>query len=153
MASERHQRRSERFLDEAEEAVSQLDWSTVSERAQAVLAFDPKNADALDLLTVARTAPIPRPDHSFLISNSHFYSTTHGPTFFATAGYEARRFLRAGGISSMLSVLGLCVIVRPITYKPAIGPRTISNGQSRVKHGNLSLQEVTEWIVETPPGF
>ena len=53
MASERRRQRIERLLDEAEEAVSQFDWTAVRNCAQAVLAFDPENADALDLLTAA----------------------------------------------------------------------------------------------------
>ena len=40
MASDRSQRRIERLLDEADGAVSELDWETVRARAQAVLAFD-----------------------------------------------------------------------------------------------------------------
>ena len=56
MASDRRTRRIERLLDEAEDAVSKLDWETVRGRAQAVLAFDPENADALDLLTGAERA-------------------------------------------------------------------------------------------------
>ncbi|MCI0859096.1 MAG: protein kinase [Chloroflexi bacterium] len=56
MASERRVRRIERLLDEAEDAVSRLDWETVRGLAQAVLAFDPDNADALDLLTGAERA-------------------------------------------------------------------------------------------------
>ena len=53
MASDRRIRRIERLLDEAEEAVSSLDWEVVRDRAMAVLAFEPENVDALDLLTAA----------------------------------------------------------------------------------------------------
>ena len=39
----------QRFLDEAAEAISRLDWQTAYERAQAVLGLDPENADGLAL--------------------------------------------------------------------------------------------------------
>lgn len=42
MVSERVQRQIERHLDEAEDAVSQLDWDVVRNCAQTVLAFDPE---------------------------------------------------------------------------------------------------------------
>ena len=47
MASERRTRRIERLLDEAEEAVSRLEWDVVRDRAQAVLAFEPENAERI----------------------------------------------------------------------------------------------------------
>ena len=53
MATDRSKRRIERLLDEADEAVSQLDWELVRNRAQAVLAFEPDNSDAWDLLNAA----------------------------------------------------------------------------------------------------
>ena len=56
MASERFQRRIERLLDEADEAISQFDWERVRQCAQAVLAIDPGNADGLTFLTTAERA-------------------------------------------------------------------------------------------------
>ena len=56
MVSERSKRRIERLLDEADEGVSQLDWELVRNRAQAVLAFDPDNSDAADLLNAVDRA-------------------------------------------------------------------------------------------------
>ena len=56
MASDRSKRRIERLLDEADEAFSQLDWELVRNRAQAVLAFEPDNSDAVDLLSAADRA-------------------------------------------------------------------------------------------------
>lgn len=54
MATERLQRRIEKLLDEAEEAVSDLNWSLVRDRAQAVLGLDLDNADGLTLRAVAK---------------------------------------------------------------------------------------------------
>ena len=56
MASERILRQIDRFLDEAEEAVAQGDWSVVSDRADKVLALDPDNADARTYLAAAHRA-------------------------------------------------------------------------------------------------
>ncbi len=56
MASDRLQRRLERLLDEAEEAITQLDWGVVHDRAQAVLAIDPENSDGLAFLATAERA-------------------------------------------------------------------------------------------------
>ncbi len=50
MASERIQRRIDLLLDQIEEAVDQLNWEVVRERAQAVLALDRENQDALSFL-------------------------------------------------------------------------------------------------------
>ncbi len=54
MATERLQRRIERLLDEAEEAVSELNWAVVRDRAQAVLGLDPDNEDGLALRAAAQ---------------------------------------------------------------------------------------------------
>ena len=53
MASERVQRRIERLLDEADEAVSRYDWEAVRQAARAVLRFDPENSDASAYLAAA----------------------------------------------------------------------------------------------------
>jgi hypothetical protein len=47
MTSERIQRQVERLLDEAADAISGDDLQTVRQRANAALAFDGGNADAL----------------------------------------------------------------------------------------------------------
>ena len=56
MASERIQGHIDRLLKEVDEAVSILDWVGVRDRAQAVLAFDPNNGDALAFITAAERA-------------------------------------------------------------------------------------------------
>ena len=47
MLSERAQRQVNRLLDEADDAIRRLDWAMVRDRAEAVLALDRDNADAL----------------------------------------------------------------------------------------------------------
>lgn len=56
MVSERMQRQVDRLLDDAEAAVHTSDWSTVAEKAAAVLGIDPENADATAFLKMARSA-------------------------------------------------------------------------------------------------
>ena len=53
MATERIRRQIDRLLDEAEEAVTSQDWTTVGDRAQSVLRLDPGNEDALSYLGAA----------------------------------------------------------------------------------------------------
>ena len=53
MASERIQQQIKVLLDEAEQAVSQLNWEVVRNRAIAVLRLDPGNQDATGYLSAA----------------------------------------------------------------------------------------------------
>ena len=53
MPSERVQRRVDRLLDQAEEAVEALDWSRVREVAGSILVVDPDNDDARSFLAMA----------------------------------------------------------------------------------------------------
>jgi len=53
VVSERIQRRIERLLERADEAISVFDWTTVRESALAVLALDPSNVDAKAFLRAA----------------------------------------------------------------------------------------------------
>ncbi len=54
--SDRIQRRIERLLDEADEAVTRMDWQVVRDRATTVLALDPDNSDAQTFLAALRAA-------------------------------------------------------------------------------------------------
>ena len=47
MATERLRQQAEQSLDEAQEAVTRLDWALVRDRARAVLSLDQGNADGL----------------------------------------------------------------------------------------------------------
>lgn len=51
--SERVQRRIDRLLDQAEEAVDARDWESARDAADAVLAADPTNEDAQTFLAMA----------------------------------------------------------------------------------------------------
>jgi hypothetical protein len=102
MVSERTQRRIDSLLDEAEEAIAQLDWQVVQSRAQAVSALDPTNPDAINYLAAADRAlsgsgtqatyqpatspPTPSADPS-----------EPQPTSFADGRYQVQRFLGEGG--------------------------------------------------------
>ena len=98
MASDRRRQRIERLLDEAEEAVTNEDWSTVASRARAVLAFDPVNADALDLIAASeRVLPTPEPSSSPSSPQTDSAAATDQPTSFANGRYQVKRFLGEGG--------------------------------------------------------
>jgi len=96
MASERAKRQIDRLLDEAEDAVSQLDWRIVHDRAEAVLAFDPGNSDGLAFLAAAEraqgnsTPPSTEPPAPPRTAPSE-------PTSFADGRYQVKRFLGEGG--------------------------------------------------------
>ena len=117
MASDRRRLRIERLLDEAEDAVARYDWQAVREAAQAVLAFDPENSDAIDLLTGAeRALSISAPTPASPRTTSGFPSasspTSDQPRSFANGRYQVKRFLGEGGARS--------VSTRPMTA-PWIG--------------------------------
>ena len=59
MASERMQRRIERLLDQADDAVDADDWLLVASRARAVLAIDAGNEDATAFLQMAVANGVP----------------------------------------------------------------------------------------------
>ncbi len=101
MASDRRQRRIERLLDEAEEAVSRYGWEAVREAAQAVLAFDPGNSDAEELLAGAEramsgSAPPSTSQPTGAIPTS-IPTATPQPTSFANGRYQVEQLLGEGG--------------------------------------------------------
>jgi hypothetical protein len=102
LVSERIQRRIERLLDEADEAVGQLNWQAVRDRAEAVLALDPGNADALTFIAAAdrsmgseRTADVG--DDAATARPSTSDSESPLPTSLVSGRYEVKRFLGEGG--------------------------------------------------------
>ena len=101
MESERLKRQIDRLLNEAEEAISQLDWATVRARAQAVLVYDPDNVDALAFLTGAERAlgredPVQHAKTSQPPPSAHTQPTAE-PTSFANGRYQVTRYLGEGG--------------------------------------------------------
>ena len=102
MASERIQRQIDRLLDQVEEAVELLDWHVVRSRAQAVLALDPENADAVTFLASAERALGGSPSLTIAESVTSEPSaitvpTDDQPSSFAGGRYEVKRFLGEGG--------------------------------------------------------
>ncbi|MCI0896114.1 MAG: protein kinase [Chloroflexi bacterium] len=102
MASDRFQRRIDRLFDQIDEAVDQLNWAVVRDRAQAVLTLDPGNADAINFLAAAERAlgdtvpetPSQSPSSPSTTATS---TTTNQPTSFANGRYQVKRFLGEGG--------------------------------------------------------
>ena len=101
MASERTQRRIDSLLDEAEEAIANLDWTVVQARAQAVLALDPANQDAINYLAASDrafsvSAPSPT-DQPANLAPTTPDTTPKEPTSFANGRYQVKRLLGEGG--------------------------------------------------------
>ena len=100
MASERIQRRIDRLLDEADEAVSRFDWEAVRQRAEAVLAFDADNHEARAFLDAAE-ASVEGSASSALyesgISAESLKPSSDSPTFFANGRYQVTELLGEGG--------------------------------------------------------
>ncbi len=98
MGGYRIQRRIDRLLDQAEEAMDQLKWDAVREYAQAALGQDPGNTDSLADLDSAQLV------RQFFVGGATAMSTI-GATFtrtdqlasFANGRCEAKRFLGEGG--------------------------------------------------------
>ena len=98
MVSERIQRQVDRLLDEAEEALSQFDWDAVRQRARAVLALDPDNADALTYDAAAQRAlGSSGPGTPATVSVKPQPSSEPQPVSFAGGRYMVRSFLGEGG--------------------------------------------------------
>ena len=91
------QRRIERLLDLADEAIEKFDWEAVRNGAEAVLALDPGNVDGLALLAAVQRAQ----DASGSSGPSQITPTSSTaptePTSFANGRYEVKRFLGEGG--------------------------------------------------------
>jgi serine/threonine protein kinase len=99
MASDRLQRQIDRLLDEADQAITEEDWSTVSSRARSVLAIDPENADGLAYLATAdRAVGGTGPQSAAPTTPSKpTPASTPEPTSFADGRYQVKRFLGEGG--------------------------------------------------------
>ena len=102
MASDRLQRQIERLLDEADEAITKEDWSTVASRARAVLRIDAGNSDALSYLAVAeRDSSVPGAASAPMTPSVQTSQTSppivSQPTSFANGRYQVKRFLGEGG--------------------------------------------------------
>ncbi|HEY7467580.1 MAG TPA: AAA family ATPase, partial [Dehalococcoidia bacterium] len=98
MTSERIRRRIEQLLDEADQAMTRLDWTTVRDRASAVLAADPENIDAKAYLEMAArglAGDPPAPPASE--APSTLSPAAAQPDSFASGRYVVRRFLGEGG--------------------------------------------------------
>ena len=102
MASDRLQRQIERLLDEADQAITKEDWSTVASRARAVLRIDPENNDALSYLAVAdRDSGVPGTASAQQIPSIQAPQpsppTVDHPASFANGRYQVKRLLGEGG--------------------------------------------------------
>ena len=103
MPNERFQRRIERLLDEADEAISQFNWERVRQCALAVLAIDPENADGLTFLATVDRAlgesfnTTPSNEPAITTQSTPHAAIPDQPTSFADGRYQVKRFLGEGG--------------------------------------------------------
>ena len=103
MPSERVQRRIERLLEQADEAIDGLQWDRVRELAEAVLALDSESQDATTYLSAAQKAlnlgsgSAPVADAESSTSKTSQESTPAQPTSFLNGRYVVKRFLGEGG--------------------------------------------------------
>ena len=110
MASDRFQRRIERLLDEADEAISRFDWEKVRQCAHAVLAIEPDNSDGLKFLATAERAIIdpvssttgshpssPPPATTVAATTQPNSPSAELRTSFANGRYQVQKFLGEGG--------------------------------------------------------
>ena len=100
MANDRIQRRIDRLLDEADQAVDQRDWAVVQDRAQQVLTFDPEHTEALGFLAAADRSLAGAPLAAADVRVSTEASATSSdplPSSFADGRYQVKRFLGEGG--------------------------------------------------------
>ena len=98
MPSERVQRRIERLLDEADEAIARSDWDVVRDRSQNVIALDPDNGDARTFLSAAERALGGAAAESAPAATAPATPTPTLPTSFADGRYQVKKFLGEGGI-------------------------------------------------------
>jgi len=95
MPSERVQRQIDRLLDEAEAAIARLDWESVRDRSNAVLALAPENADARTFLDAAVRAGAEQA--AAVPATAPEPQTPPLPASVAGGRYVVRRFLGEGG--------------------------------------------------------
>jgi tetratricopeptide (TPR) repeat protein len=102
VTSDRLQRQIERLLNEADEAITQRDWSTVRDRAQDALAIDPENAEAKSFLAAANRALGAEADSTVTTPATppvrpEPLGGPPQPASFANGRYSVTRFLGEGG--------------------------------------------------------
>ncbi len=109
MASERVQRRIDRLLDQAEEAMDSFNWDSVRDCAQAVLGLDSENADALAFLDSADRVLRNQPSGGTheIQSTTPTAQTPDQPTSFANDRYQVKRLLAEGGKNPGVPGMGL----------------------------------------------
>ena len=97
MVNERVQRQIDRLLDQAEEAMGQLDWEVVRRRSQAVLSLQSDNDVAQTYLEAAVKA-LGEPDVGVAsITNLPSAKVIAEPASFAGGRYQVKEFIGEGG--------------------------------------------------------
>ncbi|MSQ15569.1 MAG: hypothetical protein EXR50_06880, partial [Dehalococcoidia bacterium] len=145
MTSERAQRRIERFLDEADEAMSQSDWTAVKDRARNVLALDPENPDGLTYMAAAeRVLGAPEPaTPSDAPARDPDQTQPQGaaramPVSFVNGRYVVKRFLGEGG-KKIVYETNDNVLDRDVAYAEIKTDGLDEVGRERIKREGQTL--------------
>jgi hypothetical protein len=104
MTSERVQRRIDRLLEQADEALDRLDWNEVRVRAEAVLSLEPENRDAVTYLEAARRnlkevmeSTAEPASEATELAKTYRPGSDESPASFASGRYIVKKFLGEGG--------------------------------------------------------
>ena len=100
MPTERIQRQIDRLLDEAEEALAKEDWAAVASCARRVLAYEPRDPDAIAHLAASERAleAHGQSPQEQVVAPPASQALPDLPTSFADGRYQVKRFLGEGGI-------------------------------------------------------
>ena len=150
MPSERIQRRIDSLLDEADEAVSKLDWATVRDRARAVLGLDPGNSDAIAYIEAAEReleglASPGSAAQGTSTPTTQSVPATDQPTSFADGRYQVQKFLGEGG-KKMVYLAQDTLLDRDVVSR-AVGKCT-SGAEQNYTTGHRSMSMKVSWSVE-----
>ena len=99
MPTERIQRQIDRLLDEAEEALAKEDWAAVASCARRVLAYEPRDPDAIAHLAASERALAAhgQSPQEQVVAPPASQALPDTPTSFAGGRYQVKRFLGEGG--------------------------------------------------------
>ena len=115
MPSERLQRQIDRLLDEADEAISQLNWEVVRARATAVLTIDPENTDAAAYLESAERALGGDVADTVTAARPPAAPTRPLPTFFKDGRYVVKSSLGEGA-TKMIYLVNDTLLDREVAF-------------------------------------
>ncbi|MSQ15644.1 MAG: serine/threonine protein kinase, partial [Dehalococcoidia bacterium] len=140
MTSERVQRQIDGFLDEAEAAMANSDWSLVRDRCDKVLRLDSENPDALAYLAAANKdlGPVTAPTASAPQPSSTPAPPRTLPTSFVNGRYVVKSFLGEGGKKIVYETTDT-ILDRDVAYAEIKTEGLDDVGRQRIKREGQTL--------------